>query len=58
MLLTDVVIGKGMQLAHGLEAMKNWESQEYSLHWISVLTTNLDIFALLNGLKVITLHHG
>lgn len=31
MLLTDVVIGKGMQLTHGLEAMKNWESQELSL---------------------------
>lgn len=48
MLLTDVVIGKGMQLTHGLEAMKNWESQELSLHWINILTANLDIFALLN----------
>lgn len=58
MLLTDVVIGKGMQLIHGLGTTKNWESQEFSLHWINVLSTNLDIFALLNGLKVITLHHG
>lgn len=54
-LLTDVVIGNGMQLAHGLYIMKNWEAQRFSLHWVNVLTTNLCIFALLKLLKVIIL---
>lgn len=58
MLLTDLVIGEGMRLTHGLGAMKNWGSQGFSLHWVKVLTTNLGIFALLDVLKVITLHHS